>query len=300
MLSLIVPFLASIPSPEKNNIEIGPLNIRYYGLMIGLGVILGIYIATQRWVKLGGDSDDISYVAMFAIPAGLFGTKVYHVITSPEGKTFVDIFKIWEPGLGIPGGLLFGFLAGWWATRIKGLSVSKFLHAVVPAIPLAQAIGRLGNWFNQELFGRPTDVAWGLEISEGTRLGLANQYESFVPYVEFTTFHPTFLYEMIWNLGLFGVLLFLDSKDKIKKWQMLPAYILGYGLGRWIVESYRIDHANEILGFRVNSVVSFTAILVGIGLLAYTRSLSKSSEAVLEEDSNEDEEVAEESFVSED
>jgi len=260
--------LASIPSPSFREYELGPLTLRFYGLLIGIAVIAGIWIATHRWVKLGGHSDDVSFIALIAVPAGLWGAKVYHVITSPEGKTFVDIFKVWDPGLGIPGGLVFGIIAGLFAAKKKNISVPKFLHAAVPAILIAQAIGRFGNWFNQELFGRPSELPWALEISEKTRSNLATQYESFVPYAQFTTFHPTFLYEALWNVGLFVVLITLDRMDRIKTWQMLPAYLLGYGLGRFWVESLRIDDANEIFGLvRVNTFTSFLAVSIGFVLL---------------------------------
>lgn len=253
MLSLLP--LASIPSPSSSTIEIGPLQLTAYGLMIALGVIAAVELARRRWAKRGGDPDDIGYVALWAVPAGLIGARLYHVATD-WNRLYADhpgnIWKIQEGGLGIPGGIILGTLVGIWAARRKGMNLKVGLDVVAPALPLAQAIGRLGNWWNQELYGRPTDLPWGLEIDPEHRQS---------GYGSFETFHPTFLYEMLWNLALLGFLLWIDKKRVLRPGRLFAVYILGYGLGRLWVEMLRIDTATRIAGLRVNEWMSMTFIL---------------------------------------
>ncbi|MEO0493609.1 MAG: prolipoprotein diacylglyceryl transferase, partial [Actinomycetota bacterium] len=182
--------LASIPSPSESVIELGPLTLRAYGLMIGFGVIAAVLLAQKRWSARGGDADDISTIALWAVPAGLVGARAYHVLTDwrfDEG--WAEPFKIWEGGLGIPGGMAAGVLVGLWVIRRNGWDQAKLLDAIVPSLPLAQAIGRWGNYFNQELFGGPSDLPWAVEIDPDIAA------EAGHPGVE--TFHPTFLYESL-------------------------------------------------------------------------------------------------------
>ncbi len=259
--------LASIPSPSSNGFELGPLSLRFYGLCIGIGVVAGITIASKRWAAKDGNPDDVAQVALIATLAGLWGAKIYHVIT--DGKPIVEIFKVWTPGLGIPGGLVVGLLAGWLAARRRKLDIGSFIFAVIPAIPIAQAIGRFGNWFNQELYGRPTDVPWALEIDPEYRVAGFEGFE---------TFHPTFLYEALWSVGLFALLVFLGRKGILKGAQMLPAYIAGYSVGRFWVESLRIDNATEIEGIRVNNITSGVAAIAAIMVLVYMSSKDKSAD----------------------
>jgi prolipoprotein diacylglyceryl transferase len=258
--------LASLPSPDSNEIVLGPLHLRAYGLMIAIGVIAAVELARRRWKARGHDPDQISGMALWAVPAGLIGSRVYHVITDwhrfhpPEGQ-FVDAFKIWEGGLGIPGGIAFGAAAGLLYAKKKGMPLAEFADSTVPAIPLAQAIGRLGNWFNQELFGRPTDLPWGLEIDVSQRPD---------GYLDFTTFHPTFLYEALWNLALVGVLILIDRKKVLRPGKLVWVYLGGYFLGRLWVEALRIDPATEILGLRVNLWVSIVVVVVSAVVLILT------------------------------
>jgi prolipoprotein diacylglyceryltransferase len=228
--------LGAIPSPSSNSIEIGPLDLRLYGLMIAFGVFAAVWLAQKRWAALGNDPEDFAYVAIRAVPAGIIGARLYHVIT--DQRDLADWHKVWEGGLGIP--------------------LPSALDAAAPALPLAQAIGRLGNWFNQEVFGKPTDLPWGLEID------LENRPAGYAPY---ETFHPTFLYELLWNLGLCGFLLWLDSKRVVRRGYLIAVYVLGYGIGRLWIELLRIDEASEILGVRVNVWTSIFAIAVSLVVL---------------------------------
>lgn len=242
--------LSSIPSPGFN--ALGPL--RLYGLMIALGVLAAVELARYRWRQRGGDPDDITTIAIWAVPAGLVGARLYHVITDWNrlyADRPLDAFKIQEGGLGIPGGIALGVLVGLLVARSKGIRLGTGLDAVAPALPLAQAIGRLGNWFNQELYGRPTDLPWALQIDPQHRTA---------GYEAFTTFHPTFLYEALWNLALVALLIWLDGKRVLRPGRIFAVYVGGYFLGRLWVESLRIDTATEIFGLRVNIVMSLVGI----------------------------------------
>ncbi len=249
--------LASIPSPPDNAISIGPLELRAYGLAIAIGAIVAVEIARRRWIATGGDADAVGEVAVWAIPAGFVGARLYHVIT--DWRRFedapLDAFKVWEGGLGIPGAILLGALVGVAVARRKGYDVPLLMDAVAPAIPVAQAIGRLGNWFNQELFGRPTDLPWGLEIDRARR---PDGYESVA------TFHPTFLYEALWNLALAAFLVVLGRRKVLRPGQLFVLYVGGYGLGRLWVEALRIDTATRIAGVRVNIWVSSLTVLAAV------------------------------------
>jgi prolipoprotein diacylglyceryl transferase len=248
--------LASIPSPSDNAIHLGPLELRAYGLAIALGVLASVAIAQRRWARRGGDPADISGLAVWSVIAGVIGARAYHVATDWrrfEGR-WSHAFAIWEGGLGIPGGLLAGVLVGVWLAKRRGMNVPTLLDVVAPAIPVAQAIGRLGNWFNQEVFGRPTDLPWGLEIDPEHRPSR---------YATETTFHPTFLYEALWNLALAGALVLYERRRSGgRPGNLFALYVGGYALGRLWVEALRADEASLLLGVRVNiwtSVVTFLA-----------------------------------------
>ena len=237
--------LASIPSPSRNIIEIGPLDIRIYGIMIALGVIAAVWFIGWRMQQRGMNSEIAVSLAWVVVPAGLIGARIYHVITdwrrfSEDG--WGDVVKIWEGGLGIPGAIIGGVLAAAVLCRMRGWPLAEMLDIAAPALLAAQAIGRLGNWFNQELFGRPTDLPWGLEID------IKNRGE----YFNDTTFHPTFLYEALWMLALMGVLLWIDKLRKLPVGHLFALYVLGYASGRIWIEFLRVDPASEIAGVRVN------------------------------------------------
>lgn len=243
----------ALPSPATSEIVIGPLHLRAYGLAIALGVLAAVALARKRWAALDHDPDEISGMALWAVPAGLVGARLYHVVTDYqryEGR-WGEAVQIWNGGLGIPGGLLAGTLVGVWYARRHQMPLAELIDATIPAVPLAQAIGRLGNWFNQELFGRPTSLPWGLEIDATKR---PQGFEAF------STFHPTFLYEALWNLALCGLLVWLDRRRLLPRGSLLWVYVGGYFTGRLWIESLRIDPASLILGVRVNIWVSVAAV----------------------------------------
>jgi prolipoprotein diacylglyceryl transferase len=245
--------LASIPSPSSN--KIGPL--RAYGLMIALGVLAAIEITSRRWKARRGDPNDIWSIAVWAVPAGLIGSRLYHVIT--DWKTYfgaggkpIEALYIWQGGLGIPGGIILGTAVGAYVAHRKGMRLAPALDCVAVGFPVAQAIGRIGNYFNQEVFGRPTDLPWGLEIDPVNRP---------VRYADQATFHPTFLYEGLWNLALAAFLVWFDRKRAVRPGNLFVMYVGGYALGRLWVEALRADTASLVLGIRVNIWVSILTLL---------------------------------------
>ena len=254
--------LASLPSPSQSVIELGPLTIRAYGLMIALGVVAAVMVSQRRWAARGGDPEDIATIAMWAVPAGLIGSRIYHVLTDwrfDEG--WAEPFKIWEGGLGIPGGIAAGVLVGLWVIRRNRWDRPGLLDAIVPGLPLAQAIGRWGNWFNQELFGGPTDLPWAVEIDPSIAADAG--------YPDVETFHPTFLYESLWNFGLAGFLIWLDRTGRIARGWLLAVYVVGYLVARLWLETVRIDPATELAGVRINIWMSVIGIAVAGGLLTW-------------------------------
>jgi prolipoprotein diacylglyceryl transferase len=259
----VLPILASIPSPSDNAIKIGGLELRAYGLAIALGVIAAVWIARRRWAARGGDPDDISRIALWAVLAGLIGARLYHVITDHdrfEGR-WLHAFAVWEGGLGIPGGLIAGVGVGAFVAHRRGLPVAQLLDVVAPALPVAQAIGRLGNWFNQELFGRPTDLPWGLEIDPAHRPA---------GYLNVATFHPAFLYEALWNLALAGGLVLWERHHpNSRPGRLFALYVAGYAVGRAWVEALRIDPAAHLFGVRWNIWMSFIAFVGAVGWLVF-------------------------------
>lgn len=256
---------SSIPSPPSGDLEIGPLSIHAYGLMIALGVVAAVWLTGRRLEARGaGTRDDASSMAVWAVLAGIAGARLYHVFTewsSFEGD-LLKIVKIWEGGLGIPGGLLAGIAVGWWATRRRGVDPRVMATCAAPAIPLAQAIGRWGNWFNQELFGRATDLPWALEVSDDKTIAAG--------YLPGTTFHPTFLYESLWNLALCGVLLWIDRRFRLRPPRLMGVYLLGYGVGRFWVEGLRIDPADDVAGLRWNQWVAAVVAVVALVYLVWS------------------------------
>lgn len=250
---------ASIPSPSSEAIELGPFTLRAYGLAIAFGVVAAVWLAQKRWTAVGGDPDDISKLAMWAVPAGLIGSRIYHVLTDwrfDEG--WAEPFKIWEGGLGIPGGMAAGILVGIWVIHRNGWDRPTLLDAAVPGLPLAQAIGRLGNWFNQELFGSPTDLPWAVEIAPEHRPA---------EYLAEETFHPTFLYEAVWNLGLVVFLIWLGKTKRVRSGGLLAVYVVGYLVARLWLETVRVDPATEVGGVRINIWMSAIGIIVAGGWL---------------------------------
>ena len=257
--------IAVFPAPPGPSIGIGPLELRAYGLMIALGVLAAIWLTGRRLEQRSlGTRDDAAAIALWAVGAGLVGARLYHVIT--DWHRFRDdlaaIPAIWEGGLGIPGGLLAGIVVGLWAARRRGIDPAAAATCAAPAIPLAQGIGRWGNWFNQELFGAPTTLPWALEVDTAY---LPSGYEVG------TTFHPTFLYESLWLFALCAFLLWFDKRHDPGPGRLMGVYVLGYALGRFWIEGLRIDPATEIAGVRVNQWVSGVAIIGAAVYLYLTR-----------------------------
>jgi prolipoprotein diacylglyceryl transferase len=258
--------LASIPSPSTGSITIGPLSIHAYGLMIALGVIAAVWLTGRRLEQAGtGKREDIQAIAVGAVIAGVIGARLYYVVTdtSQPWRDPLKALQIWNGGLGIPGALLFGIPVGMWLAKRRGLSVLAVADAAAPALPLAQAIGRLGNWWNQELFGRPTTLPWGLEIDA------EHLTQNGVTYPVGTLFHPTFLYEGLWNLGLCFVLIWIGHHVKLRPGRLMVIYVLGYFIGRFWIEGLRIDNANAGGGLRLNQWVALAVIAIAVGFLVF-------------------------------
>ena len=246
----------TLPSPSANSLSIGPLELRAYGLMIALGALTAVAWSRRRHAARGGDQEDMSTIALWAIPAGLVGSRLYHVATdwrSFQGR-WEDVPALWQGGLGIPGGLMAGVTVGVLVARRRGLSMAGAMDVMVPTIPVAQAIGRWGNWFNQEVFGRPTDLPWALEIDAAHRPS---------GYSEAATFHPTFLYEGLWNVALAVFLVRIERRGVLRPGYLVGLWVFGYGLGRLWVEALRVDQASLVVGVRVNTWMALAAIAVG-------------------------------------
>lgn len=259
---------AHIPSPSRNLVHVGPFPIRFYALCIIAGVIAAAIIGDRRFVARGGRKGAIADVATWAVPFGLVGARIYHLATNPElywgknGQGTVAALKIWDGGLGIWGAVVFGALGAWLACRHYKLSFAMVADSLAPALPVAQALGRWGNWFNQELYGRPTDLPWALRIDPAHRPAGLEQV---------ATYHPTFLYEALWNLALIAVLLRLERRWPARPGRLFALYVGGYALGRLWVESLRIDHANTFFGLRLNVWVSVVVLVLVAGFFVRDR-----------------------------
>ena len=254
---------ASIPSPDTAVWNLGPVPLRAYALLIILGIVVAVWVGSKRYVARGGAPGTIADLAVWAVPFGIVGGRLYHVVTDwqlyfgPGKEGLAGAIRIWDGGLGIWGAIAFGGLGAWIGARRKGIALPPVADAIAPGIALAQAIGRFGNWFNQELFGAPTTLPWGLQIDPENRPA---GYET----VE--TFHPTFLYASLWMVGVALVLVWADRRFQMGHGRVFALYVLLYAVGRFWIESLRIDEANVILGMRLNM---WTSILVALGALAY-------------------------------
>ena len=250
----------SIPSPGTNIWYIGAFPLRAYALCIIAGIIVALIIATRRWKARGGTADSMELMVVVGVPFGIVGARLYHVITDYQlyfgpGRQPLDALKIWQGGLGVWGAIAFGVLGGYLVARRRRIAFPAVLDAVAPAILVAQAIGRLGNWFNQELFGRPTTLPWALQI--------APQYRP-VGYEPYATFHPTFLYEMLWCLAAAVLLVWLDRRFRLGHGKVFALYVLLYTSGRFWIETLRIDTVNEISGFRLNNYTALIGFIVAL------------------------------------
>jgi prolipoprotein diacylglyceryl transferase len=263
---MIFPIPLTIPSPAQGVWHLGPVPIRGYALCIIAGVIFAIWLGERRWVARGGTAGEVSDIAIWAVPFGLVGGRLYHVMTDyrlyfGEGRDPVTALYVWRGGLGIWGAIALGAAGVAIAARRRNIRLLPMLDALAPGVLVAQAMGRWGNWFNQELFGRPTDLPWGLQIDPVHRP---------VGFEDFATFHPTFLYECLWNLAAFVLVMWADRRYRLGHGRVLALYVLVYTAGRGWIEYLRIDdvQADDVLGLRLNvwtSIVLF--VLAGLAFV---------------------------------
>ena len=263
--------LASIPSPSTGEFSLGPISIHLYGLTLLVAIAACVALTIVRWRRAGGDADLVLRVAVWGVAAGIVGARAYHVITSwsdvPEPKS-TGIFAVWEGGLGVWGGIALGVLVGAVVVRHAGASVRLMMDAVAPGILLAQGIGRIGNWWNQELFGRPTDLPWALEIDPVNRPA---------EYLDAATFHPTFLYELAYNLAGVVLLIWLGRRFRIKPPALFALYVAYYTFGRFFEELLRIDPSHELGPLRLNAWVSIVVFVVAAAFFVWWQFLRRAA-----------------------
>ncbi|MGH8930191.1 MAG: prolipoprotein diacylglyceryl transferase [Egibacteraceae bacterium] len=254
--------LALIPAPAADRIVLGPVTIRYYGLLIAVGVLLAVWLTRRRYAMRGGDAEFAERTAVVAVAFGFLGARLAYVSTHLGAfaeRPWAALF-IWEGGLALFGGLTLGALAAWVCLRHRGADVAVFADAAAPAVPLAQAFGRWGNYFNQELYGTPTRLPWALEVDPSHRVAA---------YQHAATFHPTFLYEPLWNLALAGLIVWIDRRLRPARGMLAFAYLAGYGLGRFLIELLRTDTTFRLLGLSPNNWVALAVCLAGLAGLAW-------------------------------
>ena len=265
--------ISGIPSPDSGVWYLGPFPLRAYALAIIAGIVIAVLLGDRRWRQLGGKAGEISDIAVWAVPFGIIGGRIYHVITDAqlyfgEGADPLDALRIWQGGLGIWGAISFGALGAWIAAKRNGIFMPTLADVLAPGIVIAQAVGRWGNYFNQELFGSPTSVPWGLEIDLQFRPSGYEQVE---------TFHPTFLYESIWAILVAIFLLVAERRWRINNGRLFLLYVALYSIGRLFIEQLRIDPVNEAAGFRLNT---FTSAILAIGFtIWFIRRKSASAES---------------------
>ncbi|GEP37194.1 prolipoprotein diacylglyceryl transferase 1 [Nocardioides psychrotolerans] len=265
MTDLLTLTALSIPSPSSGVWYVGPVPLRGYALSIILGIVVAIWIGERRWVARGGRPGDVQDLAIWGVPFGLVGARLYHVATDHglyfgDGNNPITALYVWRGGLGIWGGVALGALGVYLGARRKGIKLLPVLDALAPGVLVAQAIGRWGNWFNQELYGRPTDLPWGLEIDPGN-------YPSGLTFPAGTTFHPTYLYEFLWNLAAFALVIWADRRFKLGHGRVIALYVMAYTAGRGWIEDLRIDtvELSDVGGLRFNvwvSIVLFVAAAI--------------------------------------
>lgn len=257
--------LLSIPSPDISQFQIGPLTIHIYALCLMTGMVAAWFIGSRRWVARGGLAETFETIVLVAIPSGIVGARIYHVVThwedyfGPDRNPLSALF-IWEGGIAMFGSLIGGAIGAWIAARKLGARLTAFADALAPGLIIAQAIGRLGNWFNQELFGGPDFGPLGLEIAPAHRPA---------EYADVPTFQPTFLYEMAWNITGGLLLLWLDRKLKLGYGKVFALYMLIYGTGRFVIEGIRTDFSYMVGPLRTNQVTALLVALAGAALFAW-------------------------------
>jgi prolipoprotein diacylglyceryl transferase len=256
----VIPY--SFPSPAEGVWHVGPVPLRAYAMCIIAGIVVAVWLGERRWIARGGRAGDVTEIATWMVPFGIIGGRLYHVITSPDayfgdGGSPLHALYIWQGGLGIWGAIALGGVGAWIGCRRRGIPLPAFADALAPGIVLAQAIGRLGNYFNQELFGKPTDLPWALAIDTAHRpAGYADQ----------ATYHPTFLYELVWNVGVAALVVWADRRFRLGHGRAFALYVAAYTVGRGWIEALRIDPAHKVLGLRLND---WTSLLVFTGAVVY-------------------------------
>src|SRR5580658_3944322 len=253
---------AYLPSPPVNGFHLGPLFIHVYALMYLVGIAVAIVLTRQRWRAVGGNPELVGEIAIWVVPAGIIGGRIYFDVTTPMDipHEWYGPFALWSGGLGIWGGVLVGGLVGVWRLRKRGVSPALFADAMAPGLLMAQGIGRIGNYFNKELFGKPTSLPWGLEIPYQYRVNGGIPAKD----LHFATFQPSFLYELIWDLALAAFLVWLGHNAKIKPWGLFALYVAGYSGYRVFEESIRIDSSEHFLGLRLNMFVAVLLTVIGV------------------------------------
>ncbi len=264
MAATISVVSASIPSPASSGLAVGPFEIHVYGMLYVVALAAAVLITVRRWEAQGGSRETVYDVAIWGFPAGLVGGRIYFDLTSMSEVPghWWGPFAVWDGGMGIWGGIALGALVGIWRLRRAGVSVAAFMDAAAPALLVGQAIGRVGNYFNQELFGGPTGLPWALQISPAHRPA---------GYAEFATFQPTFLYELIWNLSLAAFLVWLGNHRRIRPPGLFALYVTGYSAFRIFEESLRVDPAHHFLGLRLNFFVACALMIAGAVWFAQTQ-----------------------------
>jgi phosphatidylglycerol---prolipoprotein diacylglyceryl transferase len=262
--------LGFIPSPSSGVVHLGPLTVHLYGLTLLVAILACVWLTTVRWKRVGGDSDLVIRVTVWGVVFGVIGARAYHDITSwnevPSPK-WKGIFEVWQGGLGIWGGILLGALAGVLVIRRAGASATAFMDVVAPGLLLAQGIGRIGNWWNQELYGKPTTLPWGLKIDSAHQVGIPAQYLGAKAY------QPTFLYELLWDFAGVVILLLLARRFTFRPPALFALYVAYYCFGRFFEELLRIDPSHHFAGLRLNAWVSIVCFVVSGGYFVWRQVL---------------------------
>jgi prolipoprotein diacylglyceryl transferase len=256
--------LGSIPSPSDGTVHLGPIPLHVYGILLAVGVVVAAWMTERRWVRWGHDARQWQDVVVWIVIGGVVGARLYHVATDSEKfyDNWIRVVEIWKGGLSIWGVVAGGLIAVFIVCRVKKIDTFLMTDAIAPGLLAAQAIGRWGNYFNQELFGKPTTLPWGLEIDRVNRPP---------GYAHFATFHPTFLYESLYCVALLVLLLWVERRWRLHTGQLSALYLATYCFGRFWFENLRIDEAKHVAGMRINAWVSLLVFLIGVAWFFWAR-----------------------------
>lgn len=278
--------IAYIPSPSHGVLHLGPIPLRGYAFCIIIGVFVAVWLGNKRWIARGGRAGTVADIAVWAVPFGLVGGRLYHVITDyelyfSEGRDWVDAFKVWQGGLGIWGAIALGAVGAWIGCRRRGIPLPAWADALAPGIAFAQAIGRWGNWFNQELYGRATDLPWALHITSATDGRVPGYY------------HPTFLYESLWCVGVGFLVIWADRRFTLGHGRAFALYVAAYCVGRGWIEYMRVDDAHHILGLRLNDWTALVVFVLAVTYIVLSARLRPGREEIVEPHTADDDDEAE-------